>query len=365
MRSTAVRRGSALLVLVFLAGTSWSTPALSVTRGQVKAACADSASALDEYEQAKNRFADANASYEAAVNDVERVELRQANVRRTTKLYEKNITDLQSQIEARAVQLYIAAGSAGSSMVFLAGSLDDLIAGSEFLSAASSDDLSSLDDLVTLRGELKRLRKELEETTVELKEVEDERQAWREQQESAMGAEQRSWQKLSARCKNLKSRYDAEQARLRAAARGGGAGVPWAATPGFICPMNPNHTSFSNTWGAPRSGGRRHKGTDMFAPYGEKVVAVAPGRVDISNGGLGGRTIWLSASNHDVAYYYAHLSGWAVSSGQTVKKGAVIGYNGNSGNAAGGSPHVHFEIHPGGRGAPAVNPYPTLVQACR
>ena len=116
---------------------------------------------------------------------------------------------------------------------------------------------------------------------------------------------------------------------------------------------------FMNDWGFPRSGGRFHEGNDLFAPRGTPAVATVAGTVVQTVGVLGGNQVKLFGDD-GVSYYYTHLDRFGVKG--RVSAGAVIGYVGTSGNAAGGPPHVHFEVHPGG-GA-AANPYPRLVAAC-
>ena len=102
----------------------------------------------------------------------------------------------------------------------------------------------------------------------------------------------------------------------------------------------------------------------MMAAEGTPAAAIVNGTITRTNDverGLGGITIWLQGDN-GVSYYYAHNSSNTVSTGQRVSTGQVVGYAGATGNAAGGSPHLHFEVHPGG-GA-AVNPYPTVARVC-
>lgn len=130
---------------------------------------------------------------------------------------------------------------------------------------------------------------------------------------------------------------------------------------GMACPQA-HPRSFTDTWGAPRSGGRRHRGTDIFGAMGGNVFAITAGTIEWTRTGSSAG-LWLSLRGDDGdRYWYMHLSGFVAGAGQRVGAGELIASNGNTGNARGTSPHIHFEHHPGG-GA-AVNPYPLLRRVC-
>ena len=115
---------------------------------------------------------------------------------------------------------------------------------------------------------------------------------------------------------------------------------------------------FMNGWGFARSGGRAHAGIDLFAAMGTPVIAPASGWVDIATGTVGGHQFRLTEANGTM-WFGSHMSQFG-KRGQ-VRAGDVIGYVGDSGNARGSSPHLHFEVHPSGQ---AVNPYPLLRAVC-
>lgn len=125
---------------------------------------------------------------------------------------------------------------------------------------------------------------------------------------------------------------------------------------------------FTDTWGAPRSGGRRHEGVDIIAATGTPVYAVTAGTITRQffdqDGSLGGNALRLTASD-GTYFHYAHFSSFAegIQVGSVVRAGEVIGYVGATGNTS--TPHLHFEYHPGG-GA-AVNPYPVTkaIDRCK
>lgn len=118
-----------------------------------------------------------------------------------------------------------------------------------------------------------------------------------------------------------------------------------------------------------RSGGRVHNAIDIMAPAGTPVLAAADGTIHrLRTGGLGGVTIYQIGTDGRTMYYYAHLQRYAagIRDGTPVRRGQVIAYVGDTGNAGPGNYHLHFSV---GRlpdpqrywDSENVNPYPLLA----
>lgn len=114
----------------------------------------------------------------------------------------------------------------------------------------------------------------------------------------------------------------------------------------------------ADTWGAARSQGRSHEGIDIFAERGTPIQATTQGIVSkVGEDALGGRVVMIIGPG-GAGHYYAHLEDYAdISANDWVNTGDTIGYVGDSGNAKGTPPHVHYGIYINGS---AVNPYPLL-----
>lgn len=116
--------------------------------------------------------------------------------------------------------------------------------------------------------------------------------------------------------------------------------------------------NLTDTWGAARSQGRSHEGIDIFAERGTPIQSTTQGIVSkVGENNLGGRVVVVVGPG-GAGHYYAHLEDYAdIAPNDWVNQGDIIGYVGDSGNAKGTPPHVHYGIYINGS---AVNPYPLL-----
>ena len=166
---------------------------------------------------------------------------------------------------------------------------------------------------------------------------------------------------VEQRAEWLRKRVDvlAGQARLPVEA--------WALQRSLTCPVA--GATFGNDFHFPRSHGRRHLGTDVFADAGTPIVSLGDGvvtAVDSSDAfdgehDLGGISVAVTTSVG--RFYAAHMQRVAdgLEVGQQVEAGDVLGYVGDTGNARGGAPHLHLGWYVDDV---AVNPWPTLEFVC-
>jgi murein DD-endopeptidase MepM/ murein hydrolase activator NlpD len=144
-----------------------------------------------------------------------------------------------------------------------------------------------------------------------------------------------------------------------------------------VFPHKTADVSFTNSWGSRRSGGRRHKGTDIISPRGTEVLAAADGVVtEMGESRLSGYFIRITHAENWITSYL-HLNNdtlgtddgrggtWTaffptLIEGDRVVAGQTIGYVGDSGNAEGTVPHTHFEIK---HDSDKKNPYDYLTDA--
>lgn len=401
---TARRAMTAVLVALLVFGLAG--PASSVTEEDIERAREEAEQARTEVEEAQAGRDAAAAARAAAIDDLDQavveyeainaefqeLTFRMGRLRSRLESYEAQVVRLRDEIRVQAVEAYMTGPDRDPmSLLFASDSVQYAFIAREILAAAVAGDVASLDSLLAATAEMNRLRDQLATDGLRASQLRadaeavagkmnalfedaDLEYAQEEQQlgvaEAELASEERDVRSLEEQraaelraAEEARRRREAQRAAIAAAlATPAGQGVGPEVTPGFICPVG-GASRFVDSWGAPRSGGRTHKGVDMMAARGTPLVAVGDGYITISYGTLGGNIVWLHA-DHGVSYFYAHLDSYpqGLVHGQRVVRGQPIGYVGDTGNPAPGAYHLHFGIYPGG--STAVNPYPSVARVC-
>jgi len=302
---------------------------LAQLKAQLAAIRADSVPAGNEFDKAETQLE--NTQY--------RIKRTDARIKAQTK----KLGTAEKRLGARADAMY-REGADDGMLGFILGSQswEDFVTRIDYVTIIASSDAALVDEVKVTRANLAKDRIQyVADAKVQTKEA----------------------TALKVRYNALQSKLSAKQAEYnrvlgqiaaQMAKEHPGKGSFPAGPNGMVFPVRGVHY-YSNTWGAPRSGGRHHMGTDIMSPRGTPVVAVTSGTARVHWNSLGGKSITLTGSN-GWSYYYAHLNGYAIKGGH-VKAGQLIGYVGNTGNASGGACHVHFQMGPH---ANWVNPYSYL-----
>jgi len=310
---------------------------------------------LAEARERANRAAQALADAESRVGALEaQVAEQQAAFDRA----EQALNALRGTMRETAVATYIGEAAAPPAEIISGSDINDSVEAAALARLVTQGSADTIDQYRAAREDAEVARAALDASLGEQREAVEQLRERRR----ALDAE------LARLEEQERQRIAAEQAAAAAAAAarqrsGGGSSRSAPSTPiatgDWVCPVQ-GPVAFVDSWGAPRSGGRRHQGVDMMASRGTPVVAPVSGNVSHRGNSLGGLSFYLNGD--DGHYYYGtHLSGYANEGAGHVQAGTVIGYVGDTGNAR-GNPHLHFEIHP--NGGSAVNPYPTVARYC-
>ncbi len=291
-------------------------------------------------------------------DEKDRVTQRIAGIEVRVKSLDARREKLLKKVVKRADELYRSGGFGMVEALFSSESFADLTSRAEMLSEISLDQSRVFVVLSRTEAELKALNESLSK----------ERQALGENA-SRLADESRSLQSkfdsVAAEYERLKKAILASKrepapapAPSGPAPRAPSASIQVSATNGMACPVA-GPVSFTDTWGAPRDG-HTHQGVDMMAASGTPVVAIVSGAITLADYG-GSAGYWQILSGNDGNQYWYMHNQQNIVTGGSVSAGQQIATVGDTGNAA-GTPHLHFEYHPGG-GA-AVNPTPLVASVC-
>jgi peptidoglycan LD-endopeptidase LytH len=309
--------------------------------------------AKDRLDAARAELTDVTAAWQATEARLARAQDAASEAQAEIDRLEDELARIRATLNDRVAAAYMSGGSLSIGALLTSDSIQDATDRLQYTQSVVQGDADLATRVAVTAEEMRRQEARL-------------RQAARLEARAAAELEAQRGQ-IDDRVQELNDLVDELEAELEAeeelslglgGGSGGGSGDGSVSITGTgaiqTCPVA-GPTSFVDSFGDPRPGGRSHEGIDLIAAYGTPVVAVSSGTTSTA-GSIGGLGVVLQHDSGGDWTFYAHLSSYGASGHVTA--GTVIGYVG-PGN---GVNHLHFEYHPAG-GA-AVNPYGALLAVC-
>ena len=341
----------------------------------------------DDLEAAQERANRAAGELAEAEEEIARAQDAVAHLQTRVNSIDARVGATREQVRDLAIRLYVE-GTVPIVRILRIGDANDVILAQQYSRVVAGRSTDSLQQFRADREDLSREQEALEEEqaahAASVEELRERRAETMEEidrlsevvarVEAGRRAEAEAREAAAARPSGSAGSSSASDGPVAGSSSPGGQGSPAEGSPssasvapeeptagaaaGWICPVQGPH-AFSNDYGDPRGGGSSHEGNDILAARGTPVVASVDGEVRHRSGAVSGLAYYLDGDD-GVEYFGAHLDSFGESG--RVSAGTVVGYVGNTGDAASTAPHLHFEMHPGGNGN--INPYVTLTQYC-
>ena len=343
-RATALSRKliGTILALILGAAALTAMPAWADTESELEAA-------KDRLETARSELDRVNGLWQETEARLARAQDARAEAQQEIDRLEDELARIRKSLNDRVAAAFMSGGSLSIGALLTSDSIQDATDRLQYTQSVVQGDADLATEVAVTAEELRRQEARLH-------------QAARQEAKAAAELEAQSAE-IDARIAQLNDVIQELEAKLEAAeARSlnlGGSGSVSITGTGAIqtCPVAGN-TSFVDSFGWPRPGGRTHQGIDMIAAYGTPVVSVAPGNARPASSVLGGLGVVLEHDSGGDWTFYAHLSSYGTLG--HVSAGTVIGAVGSTGTTT--VNHLHFEYHP--NGGAAVNPYYALLAVC-
>lgn len=283
-------------------------------------------------------------------NKLEKTRDKIKNTKEELKVAEESIQEQYASMKLRIQFMYENGDTQLLDLLLGSKDFSEFINKAEYISELSQYDRDMLMQLKETKQKIanaKTVLEEKEKELVALQTEQEEKMAELEslsaKKETELASYENQIEENEKQLAQIESEIDAMEAKIKETQQGGN--IPQASGNGYIWPV-PGHTYVSSDYGYrtdPIHGGQQfHTGIDIPAPTGTPVVAAEAGVVvwaTYSNSA--GNWIGVSHSNGTTTVYM-HLSGFAVSTGQTVSAGQTIGYVGSTGWSTGA--HLDFSV---------------------